>query len=454
VPARLLLGFAWLLGTAGLRAAEAPAAAEAAFFDPGRLHHVTLTVPAAEWDVLLRETLVERNSSAGGGPAGDESDFVRADGRTVHLGGGFGGIFPWVRAEATVDGVAVASAGLRFKGNSSYNASLGSLHRNLKLKADQFGGRDTWGGQGTLNLNAGVLDASRVRESFSSAVFRAAGVPAPRAALAEVSVTVPGRLMDENLGLYTLVENVGTRFLRAAFPPGNGLLLKPEGARTGVPYLGEDWFAYVNTYRPERPATPAEQARVIEFARLVNLAPTAEFRERIGAFLEIEAFLRYLAVNALLVNHDSFLRGSHNFFIYLDPRDNRFRFIPWDQDLALAGFSGNSPGAELDVRWPWSTDNPLLRRLLDDPAIAARYEAILRDLATGIFTRERLFALLDPLEALAVAPLGAERAALARRGERFAGNPRFGHGPAPRDFLNARLAFVAGQLGLTSAGRP
>jgi spore coat protein H len=451
-----------LLVAPGSHAADARAG-EAAETDPvfglTRLHRVALTLTAAEWNVLQQETIVERNQGAGGGPAGDESDFVRADGRMIHIGGGFGGTFPWVHADVRLGELALPDVGLRYKGNSSYNASLGSLHRNLKLKTDLYGGKDTWAGHGTLNLNAEVLDPSRLRESFSFAVFRAAGVPAPRTAFAEVTLTVPAQHAETNLGLYTLVENVNRSFLKRVLPPGTGLLLKPEGARVGIPFLGEDWSGYLYNYRPERPATPAEQKRVIEFARLVNRAPLAEFRAAIASFLDLDAFLRFVAVNALLVNHDSFLRGSHNYFLYLDPRDDRFRFIPWDQDLSLAGFSSNSAGAELSMLRPWSTDNPLLQRLLSDPVHAARYRAILTELATTVFTREKLIPLLEQLETVIAAPLAAERVAAARRGDVFAGNPRLGHGPAPRAFLEERLTEVARQLELdppavAAPGRP
>jgi hypothetical protein len=461
-----VMALAGLLVAAGSTAAEAPATTGARQPDPvsagqwveapdadpvyglARLHRVALTLSAAEWNVLQQETIVERNRGAGGGPAGDESDIIRADGRTVHIGGGFGGIFPWVHADARLGSLALRDVGLRYKGNSSYNASLGSLHRNLKLKTDFFVGTNTWEGHGTLNFNAGVLDPSRLRESVSYAVFRAAGVPAPRTAYAEVTLSVPGLHADANLGLYTLVENVNRRFLRRVLPPGNGLLLKPEGARVGIPYLGEDWSAYNNIYRPERPPTAAEQERVMAFARLVNLAPAGEFRAEIASYLDIEAFLRFVAVNALLVNHDSFLRGSHNFFLYLDPSDGRFRFVPWDQDLSLASFGGNSAGAELDVLRPWSTDNPLLQRILGDPVHTARYRAILTGLATGVFTRPRLLDLVGRLEAVVAAPLAAERAAAALRGDYFAGNPRLGHGPPPRSFVESRPVHVAAQLGL------
>jgi spore coat protein H len=460
---RLTLALALGLVASASRAAEAPAAAPVAapvaastarWMDPAetdpvfgldRLHRVALTLTAAEWTVLQQETIVQRNRGGMGGPAGDESDYVRADGRTIHVGGGFGGIFPWVRAGVRVGSLALPDVGLRYKGNSSYNASLGSLHRNLKLKTDFHGGTATWEGHSNLNFNAGVLDPSRLRESLSYAVFRAAGVPAPRTAFAEVTLTVPAVHTDTPLGLYTLVENVNRRFLRRVLPPGNGLLLKPEGARVGVPYLGDTWSAYTNIYRPERPPTAAEQERVMAFARLVNLAPAAEFRAEIAAFLDLEAFLRFVAVNALLVNHDSFLRGSHNYYLYLDPTDQRFRFIPWDQDLSLASFGG-SAGVELDLLRPWSTDNPLLQRILGDAVHAARYRAILQDLATRVFTRDRLLDLLGRLEVLVAAPLAAEHAAAAGRGDYFAGNTRLGHGPAPRAFFESRLTHVAAQL--------
>mgnify|MGYP003345932984 CR=1 FL=1 len=59
------------------------------------------------------------------------------------------------------------------------------------LRADydfELGGsaKGSLGGDKTVNLSAGPVDPARLRETLSLALFRAAGVPAPRAALAEV----------------------------------------------------------------------------------------------------------------------------------------------------------------------------------------------------------------------------------------------------------------------------
>src|SRR5262249_27968826 len=85
----------------------------------------------------------------------------------------------------------------------------------------------------TLNLHAAALDPTKGREALAFAVFRVAGVPAPRTAFAEVTLTVPGKFDKEYLGLYIVVEPVDKAFLKEHFKTGRGLLMNPgrEGRR-------------------------------------------------------------------------------------------------------------------------------------------------------------------------------------------------------------------------------
>ena len=58
--------------------------------------------------------------------------------------------------------------------------------------------------------------------AIAFALFRRAGVPAPRTAYAQFTFNVPGLYQDAPGGyVYTLIENVGGRFLKNALPPGN-----------------------------------------------------------------------------------------------------------------------------------------------------------------------------------------------------------------------------------------
>ena len=411
---------------------------DGAVFGPTRVHQIEVTISPSEWEVLQRETYVNR----GGVPLATEDDIKRPDGRIVHIGGGFGGTFPWVHGDVRVNGALIRDAGIRYKGNGSYNAAAG-LHRNLKIKTDFFGGTDDWASLETLNFNSGGRDASRMRETLTFAIFRAAGVPVSRTAYVEIRFTVPGIHDKAYGGLFTVIENVNKKFLKHALPPGTGLLMKPERMQQGgVGYYGETWADYVPSYRPQRDATPEEARRVIDFARLVNNGGVEEFRARIDSFLDVDEFLRFIAVNAIVMSRDSYLSGRHNYFIYLDPKDNRFRFIPWDEDGALAG--GNGGTANTDLLRPYSTDNPLIYWLLDDPSVAARYKKIVKEIMTTVLARPDFQKLIGSLESLVAEPIAKEVNAMSSRGERN----NYGSGNPPRFFFQSRTVSVEQQMGL------
>jgi hypothetical protein len=417
----LLLPLALVLGGAAapsMQGAAVPSRAAApgdAIFEMTRVHRVHFEISAAEWAVL--QTSTPRGAASSATPAG--SDYRDNQGRPIHVGGGFGGYFPWVRANVRIESTSgvfsTSGVGLRYKGNLSFQSSSASapLFANFKMKFDVFGADGRWDGVKTFNFHAGVVDTSKMREPIAYALFRAAGVPAPRTAYAQLFFTVPGAFQDAHAGLFTMIEDVNTTFLARALPPGKGLLMKPEGMRGGVQSLGTTWSAYVPTYRPDREATPAEQQRMMAFAGLVSQNDVALFRSTIGEHLDVEQFLRFLAVHAFIVNNDSYLRGGHNFYMYLDPTDNRVRFIPWDQDLSMASRPGRVETT--DIWRPYSGDQPLIYWLLDDPAVNARYRAIVKELATTVFTPAALGKLMSALESVGAGQYNSPRPFLEQR---------------------------------------
>ncbi len=416
-----------------------------------RVHELHLNISRPEWDAL-KTTVVQggRGAANGAGAGGGESDRTDSTtGRSYHIGGGFGGYFPWVHADLKFDDEAeIKDIGLRHKGNSSYTAAQGRLHSNLKLKTDFFGAKGSLDGDKTVNLSAGPVDPARLRETLSLALFRAAGVPAPRTAYVEVSLTVPGLQNHTLVGTYTMIENVNKGFAKDFFPPGEGLLLKPERAgRYGIPAPASSWAAMIDTYRPQREATPHEQQRMMEFTNLVHQPDVKVFREKIGQYLDIDNFLRFIAVNALLVNMDSFLGGTHNYFLYLDPKDDRIRFIPWDMDRSF-GRMGRG-GTNLSMRTPFTSDNPLIYWLLDDPAILARYRAIVLEILRDVFNQTELTKLLTAVQAAVAPPLAREYSAKRLRGE---GGYTTGGDGGIAAFIEDRLYYVNEQLAGRSPG--
>ncbi|MCS6978398.1 MAG: CotH kinase family protein [Gemmatales bacterium] len=365
----------------------------------------------------------------------------------------FGVEFPWARANVTIDGQTLRNVGLRYSGEITYLTSSMALKRPLRLGFDRFGG-DKWREHSGLQLQAMPMDPSKARQVMAGLIFRAAGVPTPRTAFAEVTLSVPGRYDREYLGLYTVVEELDGGFLRRHFGSDRGVLFRPFGSQN-LPYLGENWEAYRPVYRPHREVTPAEARRLIEFTSLVHRADENEFQRRIGEFIDTESFLRYLTAHVLTAQLESFFALGHNYALYLDPQSSKFHLLPGDMEFALGNFLlfGNADQlADLSIRKPYPGECRLVERLLRTPGVAERYSAFLRDQLKEAFSKEGLSRQLDTIEQSTKLARDKEAQAVRNRREPqgFGGAGGFGPpAPQPPDlmtFVERRIASITAQL--------
>ncbi len=385
----------------------APAVKETGVFGLTRVHTFHLEVSAAEWERMQPDLGPAKPADTPRGkPADSHRNLTGLD-------------FPWVHADLSEDGVTYRQVGLRYKGNGSYMNSLAVLKRSLKVEFDHYDGGLRYHGLKTLHLNAGDMDPTKAREVLAYAVYHAAGVPAPRTAFAEVTLTVPGKYDHERLGLFTVVEQVDKTFLREHFKDGKGLLMKPLAVRD-LEYLGDDWAAYKDLYQPKHDPSAREARRFIELARLVNQADDAHFQKEIGTYLDVEEFLRFAAASALIVNFDNFFALGHNYYIYQDPETGKFVFIPWDLDLAFGGYIlFGPPGrqADLSLTHPYPGQCKLMDRLMAVPEARERYRQVLKELSATCFAEGRLVEDLDAVENATGAVLDREKKAAKKRGE-------------------------------------
>ena len=319
--------------------------AAASFFETERIHVVRIHLEKDEWDAL------QPKRSLG---------FLQMD-------------FPERAATIRIDGREVPVS-LRFKGNGTYMASGMVLKRPFKASpvkpaADLGPGLPT-----RLNLNNNIMDDSGIREAMAYAMFRDLGVPAPRTAFAQVVLDVPGLARDKTLGLYTIAEQVDDRFFERYDGIRPTLLLKPENA-TGLP-KPKDWKAAEAMYDPKGKPTDRDKARFLEFLDWIHESDDRTFARRLPEFLDVAAFARFLATTAVSSSLDSILALGHNYYLMLHPRDGRFRFLPWDLDLAFGGFPvvGADP-VRLDIRRPAVERERLIERFLGVAAARTEYQA-------------------------------------------------------------------------------
>lgn len=290
---------------------------------------------------------------------------------------------------------------VRFKGNSSYRFARNGLKRSLKLDFNDLEKGRTFFGFTKLNLNNNAMDPSQLREALAYDIFRAGGVPAGRTAFAKVFLTVPGQHNHAYAGLFTVVEQVDERFLKARFGTKAGLLLKPEHL-PGLPYWGHDWAAYTNRVQAKTAVTAADAQRFMDFTQCLNRAPDARFQAVVAEYVEVDEFLRFLALQGLLANLDSPLLTGHNFYLYLHPQTRQFLWLPWDLNEAFGCFPpGGSAREQMDlsVDHPFTRVNYLAERLLQAPALKDRYHQIVRGLLATNFSTARLFPLIEAMTA-------------------------------------------------------
>jgi spore coat protein H len=379
-----------------------------------------------------------------------------ADGRDVHRNA-FGVDLPWAVGTFEALGERFEDVAIRYKGNGTIMDAARTIKKSIKFDLDRRDPTKRFRGLKTLNLHSGVADPSKARETLGYSAYRAAGVPAPRTRLAEVTLTVPGKYDKEYLGLFTVVEPIDKAFLKSHYKTDKGLLMKPERVG-GLNFLGDNWEAYKGTYQPKRDAKPAEQQRVIDFTRLVNAGNDEQFRKEIGSFIDMDAFLRFMAVTALEVNMDSFFTLGHNYCLYLHPATNKFHFIPWDLDRTFANFPifGSSEQLmDLSITKP-HPQNRLADRLMAIKEVRSRYEEIVKEIAASAFTKKRLMDELDSFEAATKDILDRERKAAAARRENgqpgFGPPGMFGRVPDVKPFVEKRTESVAAQLAGKSKG--
>ena len=123
--------------------------------------------------------------------------------------------YTYVEASVTIDGVTFPRVGIRKKG---FIGSQSSSRPSLKVKLNHVDKDAAIDGLSMLTFNNNKQDNSQMSQFMGYALFNAAGSPAPRCALAKVTVN------GKNLGVYTHVESVRKPLVKRRFGNSKGTL--------------------------------------------------------------------------------------------------------------------------------------------------------------------------------------------------------------------------------------
>lgn len=382
------------------------------------------------------------------------------------LAGVIGIDFKWTRGELEFAGATYTNVAVRYRGNGTYINSLFGPKQSFKIDLNKHQKGQSLGGVNELNLLNSIADFSYVRDALAEQLFRELGVPAPRTAYAYVTLNVPGEFENQPLGLYVMVEDIDGDFAKDRFGSKKTPIFKPVTYEL-FEHLGDDWSAYEAIYDLKTEATPSQKQRVIDFARLVSKANDAEFEQQLPSFLDIPEFAAFVAGHVLLSSCDGFLANGQNYYVYLDPRTDKFGFISWDQDHSFGefGYVGTAEAREQMSIWqPYLYDFKFLRRVMALPEFRGAYEKSLRAAIEKHFTKERMHAEVDRLAEVIRPAVAAENDFRLGRfdtsvSDQWVDGPRDGHPEGPKApvhqikrFIENRIASVQAQLDGKSEG--
>ena len=255
----------------------------------------------------------------------------------------------FVPADVYYNGKTWYRAGIRFKGNSSLQTSWqnGILKLSFKLDFDEFEdeypqiNNQRFYGFKKLSLKNNYNDASQMREKVAADVFKNAGMVVSHTAFYTLYLDYGNG--PEYFGLYTLVEEVDGSVLDTQFSSDSGNLYKPED---GSADFIEGTFSQ-NDFTKKTNEDAADWSDVETlFSTLHDGDRTASpttWRANLESIFNVPVFLKYLAVNGIIQNWDTYGNMPHNFYLYNDPDNNKLTWIPWDHNEALQ--EGNMQGA-------------------------------------------------------------------------------------------------------------
>lgn len=285
--------------------------------------------------------------------------------------------------------------GIRFEGNASLQNSWqqGILKLPFKIDFDYFEEdypqikNQRFFGFERFSLKNNYLDPSFMREKVASDVFRDAGLAVSHTAF--YVLYIDHGEGPEYFGLYTLVEEVDDTLINTQFISDEGNLYKPEeGSANFVEgtFSEEDFEKKTN----EDEEDWSDIMDLFEALHAGNAtSDPATWRQNLEGIFDVDNFLKYLAVNSIIQNWDTYGRMSHNYYLYNNPENQKLTWIPWDNNQALQ--EGNMISAlDLDFSNISSNDWPLIEKLYSDDVYKSRYDYYLSEVINNAFTTKKI----------------------------------------------------------------
>jgi spore coat protein CotH len=306
----------------------------------------------------------------------------------------------------SIDGSTYENCGISYVKSPSYQTA--SLHNPWLIRLNLIDKKQAHQGYKTLMISQALRDPSLVREVLGYEIMRKY-IPAQRANYINMTVN------SVNKGVYVNVEAIDEPFLQRNFSYTEGSLFRcvPDVRATPLPDCNGTNFgalryeANAKCYlRNFDMLSKDGWDDLIELTRMLQQDP-----ERIGAVLNLDRTLWFLALQNVLVNLNSYEgQFSGNYYLYRDVR-GQFNFMPTEMNLIFGSFKNVNGSSDLDFDGLVTLDpmiqidnpmKPLIAQILKNQDNRKVYMAHIRQILADWFENDAYKTRAEALQKLIV----------------------------------------------------
>ncbi len=147
--------------------------------------------------------------------------------------------------------------------------------------------------------------------------------------------------------------------------------------------------------------------------------PNEKLVEAVGELVDLDAFLKFWALESLIGFWDGYAGNQNNFFVYHNPKSGKLHFLPWGADSVFTSRGMFDRGGPQSVKGR----GRLASRLFEIPEIRTKYRTVMLDLLSKHWDEDLLLEETERIEKLVSEHVSSQqsgfRAALGRTREFF-----------------------------------
>lgn len=302
----------------------------------------------------------------------------------------------WVPATITFQDREWTHVGVRYKGASSLSPYImGDMRLPFKFDFDKFEDdypeikNQRFFGFEELALANNYRDPAGMRDTLVYELLAEAGLPSLRTAPYEITLDYgegPVRL-----GLYTMVEVVDDTGVARVFGNDDGNIYEGEGL--GVSLAKQDAHLLEDSFEKKNNEDEDDWSDIWALYDALNsekrTSDPEAWRAGLEAVFDVDGFLEWLAIAAVVGHADTYGAAYHNFYLYNNPASGKLTWFSWDHNLTFRKeFLSLLTLDRSNVTDDW----PLIRYLLDDPVYWDRYVELMAQNCATILAPDAMIA--------------------------------------------------------------